>query len=60
MSAKKIGRPTDGPKDFMLRVRLDREILRKLDECCEAAQLSRSEIVRNGIDLQHQQITKKH
>ena len=42
----------------MLRVRLDQETLEQLDECCKAQQLSRSEIVRNGIKEQHGRIKK--
>ncbi len=49
---------TDNPKDFMLRVRLDKETLEQLDECCEAEQLSRSEVVRKGIKEQHGRIKK--
>ena len=52
----RMGRPvSDNPKDFMLRVRLDKETL---DECCEAEQLSRSEVVRKGIKEQHGRIKK--
>ena len=54
-----MGRPlSENPKDFMLRVRLDQETLKQLDECCKAQQLSRSEIVRNGIKEQHGRIKK--
>lgn len=57
--AARRGRPvSDNPKDFMLRVRLDQETLEQLDECCKAQQLSRSEIVRNGIKEQHGRIKK--
>lgn len=55
----KAGRPaSDNPKDYMLRVRLDRETLERLDECCEATGKSRSEVVREGIKEQHKQIKK--
>lgn len=55
----KIGRPaSESPKDFMLRVRLDDETLRQLDECCKAENLSRSEIVRKGIKEQYAKIKK--
>lgn len=58
MVAKK-GRPvSDNPKDFMLRVRLDQETLGQLDECCEVEGVSRSEIVRRGIQEQHGKIKK--
>lgn len=54
-----MGRPlSENPKDFMLRVRLDKETLEQLDECCEAEQLSRSEVVRKGIKEQHSRIKK--
>lgn len=59
MSAMKKGtKLTDNPKDFMLRVRMDNETLSKLDEVCDRESLSRSEVVRNGIDEQYQR-TKK-
>lgn len=59
MSAVKKGaKLTDKPKDYMLRVRMDKETLQQLDECCEAEQLSRSEIVRKGIKEQHSRIKK--
>jgi len=49
MVAKK-GRPvSENPKDYMLRVRMDEQTLQQLDECCEAENLSRSEVVRKGI-----------
>lgn len=49
---------TDAPKDFMLRVRLDGKTLAQLDKCCEAAGLSRSEVVRRGIQEQYAKIEK--
>lgn len=55
---KKGTKLTDNPKDFMLRVRLDEETLKQLDECCEAKNLSRSELVRQGIKEQHSQLKK--
>ncbi|MCI9028468.1 MAG: ribbon-helix-helix protein, CopG family [Lawsonibacter sp.] len=42
----------------MLRVRMDKETLQQLDKCCEAEQLSRSEVVRKGIREQHSRIKK--
>lgn len=58
MVAKK-GRPiSENPKDYMLRVRLDQETLAQLDECCEAEGLSRSDVVRRGIQEQHGKIKK--
>lgn len=44
----------DNPKDFMLRTRLDEETLEKLDYSAEKFNLSRSEVVRRGIEDQYQ------
>lgn len=58
MVAKK-GRPvSENPKDYILRVRMDEQTLRQLDECCEAENLSRSEVVRKGIQEQHSKLKK--
>lgn len=46
---KKPGPKTDNPKNFTLRVRLDDQTLEVLDQCAEAFNSSRSEIVRKGI-----------
>lgn len=58
MAAQKMGRPTESVKDYMLRVRMDRETLEKLDACCKAESLSRSEIVRKGIQEQYDRLKK--
>lgn len=59
MVAKKKGRPvSENPKDYMLRVRMDEQTLQQLDECCEAENLSRSEVVRKGIQEQHSKLKK--
>lgn len=58
MVAKK-GRPvSENPKDYMLRVRMDEQTLQQLDECCEAENLSRSEVVRKGIQEQNSKLKK--
>lgn len=58
MVAKK-GRPvSENPKDYMLRVRMDEQTLQQLGECCEAENLSRSEVVRKGIQEQHSKLKK--
>ena len=58
MVARRGHPASENPKDFMLRVRLDKETLEQLDKCCEAEQLSRSEIVRKGLKDQHDRIKK--
>ena len=60
MVADAKGRPTsENPKDYMLRVRLDKETLAQLDECCESEQTTRSDVVRKGIREQHDRLKKK-
>lgn len=59
MSAMKKGtKLTDNPKDYMLRVRMDKETVEKLDKICEAESTSRSEVVRNGIEEQYRKLKK--
>ncbi len=59
MSAMKKGtKLTDTPKDFMLRTRLDKDTLNMLDEVCKVKNQSRSEVVREGIRIQYQDVTK--
>ena len=52
MSPKMGQKIKDNPKDFMLRTRLDEETLEKLDYSAEKFNLSRSEVVRRGIEDQ--------
>ena len=49
---------TDNPKDFMLRVRLDEQTLGELDYCCQADNISRSEVVRQAIHERYQNVKK--
>lgn len=57
--AVKKGRPTiDNAKDYMLRVRMNEDSLRKLDECCDTEKKSRSEVVRECIDEKHSKLKK--
>jgi predicted transcriptional regulator len=48
----------DNTKDFMLRTRLDDETLKKLDYSAEKFNVSRSEIVRRGIEDEYQKAKK--
>ena len=58
MTAKR-GRPLkEDSKDYMLRVRMDKELLSELEECCRAKKKSRSEIVRIGIKEQYARLKK--
>lgn len=56
MSPKKGQKIKDNTKDFMLRTRLDSETLKKLDYSAEKLGVSRSQIIRNGIDDEYQKV----
>lgn len=55
----KMGRPlSDNPKARQITIRLDNEGIRLLEKCCELTNLSKSEILRQGLDLYFQQLIK--
>lgn len=56
---KKIGRPTDSPKNTMFRVRLDDATEKKLDESAKKLKISKSDVVRQGIELVYGTLNKK-
>ena len=58
MAEKKMGRPTDSPKVFMLRVKMDKETLAKLDEGCKILGKNRSEFVRETIVEKYEALKK--
>ncbi len=58
MSAAKIGRPTDAPKNTMIRVRVDDATLEKLDECVLKMNSNRSEVIRKGISMVFEDLIK--
>lgn len=52
MSDKKIGRPTDNPKNAAkITVRFDKETLDMLDTYCDKKGISRTDGIRHGIKL---------
>lgn len=59
MGNKKMGRPTDNPKDTVLKVYFDKETARQLDECIDELKVSKSEVVRRGIHKVHDDLKKK-
>lgn len=55
----KMGRPlSDNPKGKRVGVRLDEDTLRTLDDCCKKLDQSKSEIIRTGINLVANQLSK--
>ena len=58
MGAKKLGRPTDNPKDIVLKIRLDSDTSKKLQESSEEMKVSKAEVVRQGIIKMHDDLKK--
>ncbi len=56
---KKMGRPTDNPKDISLKVRLDQETSEMLDDCVRVLEVSKAEVMRRGIHKVHDDLQKK-
>ena len=55
----KRGRPiSENPKDYLFRVRFDKEILWQLDVCCEATGKNKSEMVRELIQEKYEEIKR--
>ncbi|MDT9719779.1 ribbon-helix-helix domain-containing protein [Paenibacillus sp. ClWae2A] len=59
MSAKKMGRPkSDNPKSKTIEIRVNEEILSKLDAAAEKLNTNRSDIVRKGIEKIYDELQK--
>ncbi|MGQ8873982.1 ribbon-helix-helix protein, CopG family [Paenibacillus sp. TSA_86.1] len=59
MSSKKTGRPkSDNPKSKTIEIRVDEEILDKLDVAADKLNTNRSAIVRKGIEKIYDDLQK--
>lgn len=58
MAGKKMGRPTDNPKTNNTRIRMTDEEVKKLNYCCEKTGMSKSDVIRMGIQLVYENIQK--
>lgn len=58
MGNKKMGRPTDNPKNTSVKFKADDETFRKLKECSEKMNVSRAEILRRGVHRMYQDLEK--
>lgn len=50
MGDRKMGRPTDNPKDISLKVLLDKDTAEKLNECVQVLKVSKAEVMRRGVN----------
>lgn len=49
---------SENPKDTMIRVRMDKETVEKLETCAKALATTKSEVIRIGIDKVLKEIKK--
>lgn len=56
----RTGRPkADNPKDIQLKIRADRKTIEDLDFCCKNTKLTRSDVIRLGIQKVKQEVESK-
>lgn len=55
----RTGRPTTDPKTMHVGYRMSPATVEKLDECCEALNMSKSDVIRLGIKKVHAEIVTK-
>lgn len=53
-----MGRPTDDPKTITVRTRISESDNEMLEELVEKTRLNKSEILRRGIEIQHNNLDK--
>lgn len=58
VAKRKPGPKTDTPMDTMLRVRVDKTTLEKLEDSAKVLNTSRSEVIRKGIHKIHDDLKK--
>ncbi len=58
MGIKKGTKLTDTPKDILYQIRVDAETDRKAKAVCEKEGISKSELIRQGIDLKYNFLCK--
>ena len=54
-----MGRPTENPKGNYTGIRLSDDEVKKLDFCMKKTGMNKTDVLRKGIELVYQEITKK-
>ncbi len=55
----RTGRPTNDPKNNQYRIRLSDREVEMLEFCCEKTGLSKSDIVRRGIEKVYKEVSEQ-
>lgn len=57
---KKLGRPTESRKEIVVRARIDEETNHKLEICIDKLELTKSEVIREGILKLYAELMKEN
>lgn len=57
-TGKKPGPHPEHPKDYMLRVRIDKITTEKLEQCAKLLGTTKSDVIRKGIDMVEEDLKK--
>lgn len=56
----RTGRPkSENPKDIQLKIRADKQTIDDLEFCCEKKQLTKSDVIRLGIQKVKDEVRKE-
>lgn len=55
---KKMGRPTDNPKNTSIKFKADDETVLMLKKCSKQLEVSQAEVLRRGVRMMYDDITK--
>ncbi len=56
----RTGRPkSDNPKDIQLKIRADKQTISDLNYCCEKTSMSKSDVIRLGIQKVKSEVEEK-
>lgn len=53
---RKVGRPTENPKHYRESFRMSKDDVDKLNYCIKKTEMTKTEIVRKGIDIVYNKI----
>lgn len=54
-----MGRPTESPKGNYTGIRLSDDEVKKIDFCMKRTGMTKTDVIRKGINLAYQEIIKK-
>ena len=56
---KKMGRPTDNPRTYNTRIRMNEDEVRVVTICADKLGMTRSDVLRLGLSMVYEEIIKK-